>query len=146
MDEFLSARPPENLRAELEACNAASAGFGLILTEAEIARLAQSRQTALRETGRVEFGGGALQVLVQAFCDSPYLQSWEYADTLEALQELFYHYKNACGERLTDDELAGAMRLVFDGSGGSLEYLSAAGPDLLLRAARSGASGVDDYD
>lgn len=146
MDEFLSARRPETLHAELKACNTASACFGLLLTETEIAQLEQSRQKTLRKTGRVEFGGGVLRGLVQAFCDSPYLDSREYADTLEALQELFYDFKNECGEILSDDELLSAMRLVFDGSGGSLDYLTAAGSDLLLRAARTGFFEVGDYD
>ena len=146
LDEFLSARPPENLREELEACNTTSACFGLLLTEVEIERLAQSRHTALRKTGRVEFGGGVLRGLVQAFCDSPYLDNREYADTLEALQELFYDFKNECGECLKDDELQSAMRLIYDGSGGSLDYLSAAGRDILLRAARSGFFEIGDDD
>ena len=47
--------------------------------------------------------------LADAFCVSPYLDQCDYADTLETLQELFYEFKNLCGERLEDDELIAAM-------------------------------------
>lgn len=126
-------------RQELLACNARTALCGLTLTETDVEQLAQAHVDALRSTGRVEFGGGALQKLVYAFCDSPYLTQENYAQTLSELQEIFYCFKNESGERLSDDELIGAMKEVFDGRAqGSLEYLAGTSPEELCRRARSG--------
>ena len=49
----------EKAKQELCACNAVSERFGLSLSEGEIEELVQCRAKALRDTGRVEFGGGS---------------------------------------------------------------------------------------
>ena len=52
------------------------------------------------------------------------------------LTELFYEFKNATRDALSDDELLRAMAALFDGPAqGSVERLSDAGTALLLRAA-----------
>lgn len=104
--------PGETAR-RLMACNAATERFGLSLTAAEAAELAESRGRVLRDTGRVEFSGGVLPRLAMAFCDSPWAEAETWAETLQALQELFYHLKNDTG--LSDDDLMAAMRRTYDG-------------------------------
>ena len=100
--------------------------------------LGQERERALRSAGRVEFGGGILEKLVYAFCDSGCIGASDYAATLCALQELFYGFKNLCG-KLSDDELILAMKLIFESCGGSLERLSDADADDLYAAGTSGS-------
>mgnify|MGYP001306720331 CR=1 FL=1 len=97
---------------------------GLFLSDRAMEQLAIQRKELLLETGRIEFGEGILTKLIARFCDSPYMNQIEYEETLFALQELFYNYKNECQELLSDDELVDAMYLIYnDLSCGSTEYL-----------------------
>lgn len=105
--------------------NGLSARFGLILSESQMWALAQRRQEALLDTGRVELGEGILPRLIEVFCDSPYLCQSNYEETLGDLQELFYYFKNESRDRLSDDELLAGMKRIFDGPAqGAMEYLA----------------------
>ena len=95
--------------------------FGLTLSPAETAMLRAARQEALRDAGRVEFGESALSHLVRAFCGSPWVERETWAETLAALQELFYLLRGEV--RGSDAELAAAMASVFNKSGGELTAL-----------------------
>ena len=83
--------------------------------------LRAARQEALRDAGRVEFGESALSHLVRAFCGSPWVERETWAETLAALQELFYLLRGEV--RGSDAELAVAMASVFNKSGGELTAL-----------------------
>ncbi|MGE4353396.1 MAG: DUF6323 family protein [Oscillospiraceae bacterium] len=121
---------------ELLSCNQMTARFGLALSGPQIQTLAEHHFYALQNTGRVEFGEGILKKLIYAFCDSPYLFQDNYENTLLALQDLFYDFKNESMDRLSDDELIEAMKTVFNNKAhGSLDYLSGASPETLYRAA-----------
>ena len=113
--------PQRQSAARILACNEVSARFGLALSLA----LAEARQEALLETGRVEFRGGILEDLIFAFCNSPYIEQANYAETLEALAHLFYAFKNETMDKVPDAELIAAMKTAFDGPPcyGSLELL-----------------------
>jgi hypothetical protein len=143
MDDFLMRLPSELelavSRRELERSRQVLAQYGLALSDGEIRELAARHADALRETGRVEFGGGILPKLLAAFASSPYLRHDNCGETAAELQELFYAFKNECGERLSDDELLAAMRTAFDGpAGGAAEYLAGVSLAELCRAARLG--------
>ena len=56
-----------------------------------------------------------MKKLLFEFCDSPYLEQEQLAETLAALQEIFYLYKNESLEELTDEELLSYMKEKFDG-------------------------------
>lgn len=128
------------IRGELQRCNTITQKYGLYLSAADMNLLAQRRQETLRAAGRVEFGGGILQSLTLAFCDSPYLQQRDYAAALDALQSIFYQQKTACREQLTDDELLAALRLVYDEvSRGDLDFLASLDPETLCAIGRTGS-------
>ena len=129
---------------ELRACNAVSEPYGLALSEEQALRLVQREQDTLRAAGRISFGSGILAKLAFAFCDSPFIQRDEYADTLDALQEDFYAFKNESEDLLSDDELVEAMASVFNGSAqGSLEMMEELTFGDLCRAARGGCGWKD---
>ena len=108
----------------LRKTNSLSEKFGLSLSEAQIAALTEARVSSLLETGRVETGEGILPKLIYAFCDSPFLFRDEYCQTLAALQDLFYTFRNELEDALADDELILAMQRLYNGPAqGSLEYL-----------------------
>lgn len=107
------------------------------LSRAQLALLRSHEAEALARCGRVDFGGGVLGKLTQAFANSPHIQRDELAQTLAELTELFYAFKNATRDALSDDELLLAMAALFDGPAqGSVERLGDASAALLLRAAR----------
>lgn len=130
--------------AALVQCNQVTQKTGLLLSDAQIRTLAEQRIQALAHTGRVEFGPGILQPLIYRFYDSPYLTQANYETTIVELQELFYTFKNETKDRLSDDELLGVMKAIFDGKAqGSVEYLSGVLSDDLLQIARDLDAGSD---
>ncbi|MDD3347671.1 DUF6323 family protein [Oscillibacter sp.] len=115
--EELSAWEAHGLKETIQSvvdCNARTARFGLSLSREQAEALAVGRSHALRDTGRVEFGGGILSALIDALCSSPFLQQETYADTLETLQEVFYHWKNELDDTTPDRALLSLMRRAFD--------------------------------
>jgi hypothetical protein len=76
--------------------------------------------------------------MTNEFCDSPYIHSRNYEETLSELQDIFYYFKGEAMERLSDDELIGAMSKVFNGvAHGSLEYLAETSLEELCRKLRA---------
>ncbi|MCE5341994.1 MAG: DUF6323 family protein [Eubacteriales bacterium] len=123
------------LTEQLHKCNELSTRYGLRLTDTQIASLSRARVDALLESGRVEFGVGALPALIYAFCDSPYIVHEDYCQTLSVLQDLFYQFKNELGTTLSDEELISAMEQIYNGKAqGSLEALENATTGDLYRA------------
>lgn len=132
----------EKARDELRCCDQLNALYGLTLTEADITELVQLRSEALKNTGRVEFGGGILPKLCRAFCSSPYVDPQNYAAVLGDLQDAFYYFKNESEDRFSDDELVEFMAQVFNGRAeGSTELLCSIDLDQLCRWARNGFTG-----
>ena len=85
--------------------------------------LAEGRERALADTGRVEFGDGILPALIDALCDSPYLQQSDWAETLLSAQAVFYHWKEEAGDLVPDRALLAFLRRAFDGARGAISYL-----------------------
>ena len=109
--------------------------YGLFLSEAQLRALVAAEAETLRAQGRLEFGEGILPRLMYMFCDSPFIARAEYFDTLEALQELFYAFKNELNDALSDDELLEAMYKVFHGRAqGSMDYMENVATVHLIRA------------
>ena len=77
-------RVPETA-AELTAPSPALERTGITLSPAQAALVARRQRAALRETGRVEFSGGTLRALAEAFCGSPFIQRADWPDTLAEL-------------------------------------------------------------
>ena len=99
--------------------------WDMTISPEQAAMLVRHQAEVLRDTGRVDFGGGVLKKLADAFCDSPYIQPSGWADTLAQLTELFYALKNETRDHLGDDVLIAAMAARFNGgAGGSLDALA----------------------
>lgn len=103
MEEWFELMTLEASRQELKRvleCNQETSKYGLSLTEEEARELMACRKETLRESRRVEFAAGILPELIKEFCDSQFIQSGEYVDTLARLQEIFYLYKNESMDEL----------------------------------------------
>lgn len=139
----------ETAVADILACNALTARYGIRLTEADAKSLVQTRTQALKNSGRIEFTGGALSAIITAFADSPYLADDTCLDTLHLLVETFYEYKTETLDTIDDDELIALMRRHFDTScHGSANLLREDILSAISRRIRFGESiGEDDeYD
>ena len=111
--------------ANIKKCNEYTNQYGLLLSENQISNLLERRKETLKETGRIEFRVGIIDKLIKEFCDSPYINQDNYAETLYELIDIFYEYKNETMDLITDDELIEFMKKSFDGvAQGDLEYLS----------------------
>ncbi len=111
--------------------------YGLTLTEDDMEQLVDSRRDALHANGRVEFGGGILPKLIEAFVDSPFLNEENLVDTLSELQTLFYDFKSEYDETISDDELVEMMKDIFNGRAqGDLGYFMYSSFEELCHQAR----------
>lgn len=133
MDEMLAFDPGRMLlqsqRAELEKCRDIAAGYGLSLTEEDMAEVTESRADAMRSTGQVQFGGGVMEKLTRSFGASPYADPHDFGALLCQMQELFYYFRSDPDCTLSDDELIDCMARVFDGAAqGSADYLAGLSP------------------
>lgn len=130
-----------NAEEKILACNdyLSAYGDGLSLTKADAALLLATRESALKNAGRVEFGGGCIEKLAKAFCTSPDIQKEEFVTVLSDLVDIFYSYKNETDYVISDDELIEAMRQAFDGScHGSVALLAAKSAREILQLSLTG--------
>lgn len=124
---------------EIVKCNDLTVNYGLALTTAQAHVLVETRAQALSANGRIEFGGGIIDKIIKAFCDSPYISALNYEAVLHDLIEMFYYYKNETLDIISDNDLIKHMKTAFDGvCQGSLELLSGRELDRLARNLRSG--------
>ncbi|QNM06931.1 DUF6323 family protein [Qiania dongpingensis] len=126
----------------LVSCNQITGQFGLSLTREEAGELAEERDESLKKYGRVEFGKGILDKIIYQFCDSDYIYQEKYLETLIRLQEMFYEFKRAAEDRLSDDELLNFMKEQFETvCTGDLDYLEDTCLERFAAAVRAGYGG-----
>lgn len=129
------------------ACNEMTVQYGLALTEQQAMALLETRTHALKETGRIEFGAGIIDKIIVAFCDSPYLGTYNYEETLHRLLDIFYYYKNETMDAVSDDDLIAYMKQSYDGiCQGSLALLAGRELDQFARRLRGGYADEDMED
>lgn len=127
--------------SEVMKYNDLTAKYGLVLTEQQAIALVETRSLSLKETGRIEFGGGIIDKIIFEFCDSPYLAMHNYEEVLHELIEIFYYYKNETLDLMSDYELIQYMKKSFDSiCQGSLDLLSGRELDRLARSLRGGCT------
>lgn len=130
---------------EILLCNDFTEPYGLMLSPQQAAELARTRTQSLRASGRIEFGGGAVKAIIRVFCNSPYINKFNYAATINQLVEIFYCYKTETLDKLGDDELIERMAAYFNGiSGGSTELLAERDLARAARNLRCGRAPDDD--
>ena len=111
--------------SEVLSCNDITEKYNLLLTNTQAAALVETRVTALKDNGRIEFGAGVIEKIILAFCDSPYISMHNYEETIHELLEIFYYYKNETNDLMSDDELIKFMKISYDSiCQGSLDLLS----------------------
>ena len=133
---------------ELLSLNDETVNFGLRLSAAEAKDLIIVRNEALKDSGRIEFGIGAIERIINYFCDSPYISQDSYALTIGELTEMFYNAKTETLDSVSDDELLQFMKEAFNGPcAGSTELLRSRELDAFIRACKFHIYGIKgSYD
>lgn len=128
--------------AEIMEMNQKTQRFGLALSEEDTKLLLKERAHVLQKERRVEFRAGILPKMIEAFCDSDFIDQSNFVDTMIRLQDIFYEYKNEMQDELTDDELLHFMREQFDEiCFGDLNYLEGTCLRIFAEAVRAGYRG-----
>lgn len=116
--------------------------LGLVLKEEEMNALIECKNQSLKKCRRVEFGESILQALIYTFCDSQFIDSQNYLDSLERLQDIFYGFRNEAMDQLTDDEVLTFMKEQFETvCAGDFEYLETTCMEIFTKAVRAGYDG-----
>ena len=127
MDKALSIikTAAENEKKGIDVCAKVLYEHGITLSEAETAAIVAAHTKALRDSGRVEFGEGALPALTKAFVSSPYITRENCAELLSELQATFYFFRSECDGLISDEKLIAFMKREFNGpAGGDIGYIS----------------------
>lgn len=144
LTSFTSAFMQKQAVNEVIKCNEFTANYNLILSHAQAVELVETRAVSLSANGRIEFGGGVIDKLITAFCDSPYISMHNYAETIHELIQMFYYYKNETLDLISDDELITYMKNAFDGvCQGSLSLLAGRELDTMANSLRYGYGYTD---
>lgn len=123
-------------------CNEKTQQFGLSLTEDDVKELIVCQNHSLRKYGRVELGKSILEKIIFTFSDSTYISQSNYKAALEALQDIFYEFKNEAQDALTDDELLEFMNEQYNGvCDGDLDYLEGTCLPAFAQSIREGYTG-----
>lgn len=109
---------------EVSEINKRTSEYNLKLSEKDVQVIVEHKATALRNTGRVEFGAGVITKIISEFSDSPYIFQQDYVEKINELVEIFYYYKNETLDQIGDDALIGFMKNCFDNAcQGNIELL-----------------------
>ena len=131
------------IQAEILSCNEKTKEYGLALTKKQAAELVKTRNYALDNSGRIEFGGSIIDKIIIAFCDSAYIYKDNYEQTLHELIEMFYYYKNETMDKISDDELICFMKNYFNGiCQGSLDLLFSRELEKMSRNIKCGTDNI----
>ena len=131
----------EDTKAVL-ACNEESEHFGLTLSGEDALAVMESRNESLKKHQRVEIGPCVTKKIIHLFCDSQYIWQDNYVKTLKRLQDIFYEFRNAALDLMTDDEILTFMREQFETvCAGDPDYLEETCLEVFTAAVRAGYDG-----
>lgn len=106
-------------------CNEVTNQYGLALTIEDVEELLETKQKVLQEVGRVEFHSTLLEQIIYEFCDSLFIHKYNYVESINRVLEIFYYYRDATEDYLSDEEIIQYMKMAYDGCcQGSFDYLS----------------------
>ncbi|WP_165047414.1 DUF6323 family protein [Adlercreutzia sp. ZJ305] len=129
--------------------NGRLAAGGISISREDARMLAERRDEALREIGRVEFGAPAIAAVAEAVATSPCLLQEGVAQDLAELQDAFYAIRDELPVDVPDAEIAEALRGCLDEWGDAATVASMPAEEVMgfsaeyVRAA--GAESCDEY-
>ncbi|MFV0394317.1 MAG: DUF6323 family protein [Coprobacillaceae bacterium] len=121
------------------ACNKVLERYDLVLTEDDARNLLEKQYVTLKDVGRIELQGKIIEELISTFSDSQFFTKYDFANQIQELLEIFYYYKEATDEILSDEDIIKYLYLSFEGScQGSLSWLGDNQLNELLDALNNG--------
>lgn len=115
------------------ACNEKSGDYLLTLTEEQAREIVEHKNTAAKENGLIELKGGVVPQIIDSFCDSAYLDSYNYVSSLKTFTTVFLRIRNELPGTVADEEIIYCLRTDFDRyCGGDIYCLeSVCGPNII---------------
>ena len=142
-----------HLAQEIIKCNEFTESHGLALSLEQAYDLIETKNAALKHTGRIDFESGTINRIIREFCDCRYISRSDYAEILNSLVEIFYYFKNETMDLVSDEDLISIMRKYFDESCmGSIDLLQSRELESLARKIKNNvqnwisANRYDKYD
>ncbi|MBB6218567.1 hypothetical protein HNQ80_004741 [Anaerosolibacter carboniphilus] len=133
----------EDMAHEIMLTNEVSEIFGLYLSPQDSREIIITRNTILKEYGRVEVDIEITRKIIMQFCSSPYLQQADYMETIIEIQELFHYIKNELDDDIGDDELIERLADLYNHKCfGVLDLLKGRETEKIIQQYRFG----DEYD
>lgn len=111
----------------------------IVLTKEKVQYIIDSKNSALSDTGRVEFGESTAKRLTEKFCDSPYVSKYNFEKVIGELLEVFYYTKNETEDKISDDDLINYLYNAFNGvCAGSVTLVYDWAVNRLIESVRNG--------
>ncbi len=118
--------------------------YGLTLSQKDANALVETRNKSLKANGRIEIGSETIEKIIEAFCNSQYINQREYVYILHDLLETFYYIKNETLDLISDDKLIFLMKDYYENQCfGSIELLKHRELETLARNLRFN---IADYE
>ncbi|MGN1404780.1 MAG: DUF6323 family protein [Erysipelotrichaceae bacterium] len=96
----------------------------ITITEETALNLIEHKNEVLKDTGRIELSFSALDLIIQTFINSSYLDQYCFKDTVYELTEIFYSLKNDTDDMISDKKLISILFDLFeDKCKGEIELL-----------------------
>lgn len=85
--------------------NSKSKEYGLILTDKDVEEIIQSRNSTLKNYGRIELNIDVTKKIIENLYLSQYTDKDDYVELINDLQEIFYYLKNETLDEISDIEI-----------------------------------------
>lgn len=133
------------IAGELIALNKYTERHGIVLSQADCKDIAECRSDLLVRNERIEVGVGAVQRIIEAFCDSGYVDQKSFAGIVEELLECFYTLKNETLDKASDDEVLAFLEVAFETVGGDVSKICML-PEFEIFIRRTNGTYIDPDD
>jgi hypothetical protein len=132
-NDFLAIRNKEYCR-QLMQLNDETILKGLILSEADVRDLVDTRNKSLADNGRFEIGVETVTKIIDRFSESSFIYQSNYAETINELVEIFYYIKTEAADKISDNALLDMMWDFYENKcAGSIELMTGRELEILLR-------------
>lgn len=96
----------------------------IIITEENAITLINSKNTFLKEIGRIDLTNTIVENIIITFIDSPYIEKDNYLDLFIASTETFITYEHIFSKKLSSEEILNYLKDEFAKNEGSIELLN----------------------
>ena len=96
----------------------------IIITEENAITLINSKNTFLKEIGRIDLTNTIIENIIITFIDSPYIEKDNYLNILISLTETFITYEHIFSKKLSSEEILNYLKDEFAKNEGCIDLLN----------------------